>query len=107
MWAGIGLGGRVCVCGCGALAGFVDGGHAADGAGSVVGGRLVVAEEVNEGFIFGALVLARERGEEVFVVIVIVLVVGWKGVGVFVAVALASEIFFGLGLWDNRNALWL
>ena len=100
MWAGIGLRGRVCgCCGCGALASFVDGGCAADGPWSVVGGRLVVTKEVDKGFIFRALTLAWERGQEVFVV-VLVFVVRWKGVGVFVAVALATVVF---RLWNNRR----
>jgi hypothetical protein len=81
------------------LASFVDGGRAADGAWGVIGGRLIVAQEVDERFIFRALALARERSQEIFVV-VLVFVVGWKGVGVFVAVALATVVF---GLWNNRR----
>ena len=73
---------------CGALASFVEVrgcGCVADGAGSVVGGRLVVAQEVDEGFFFGTLVLAWERSQEVLVVVIVIFVVGWECIGVLVA----------------------
>jgi hypothetical protein len=77
-------------------------GCVADGAGSVVGGRLVVAQEVDEGFFFGTLVLAWERSQEVLVVVIVIFVVGWECIGVLVAVALATVF----GLWDSRKTLW-
>lgn len=68
------------VCGC-----------ATDGAWSVVCGRLVVAEEVDEGLFLGTLVLARQSAEDVGFVFFIFRV-GGDGVGVFVAVALAAYV---------------